>query len=162
MPFPVPVEPASGSPGRVNVVDLLVVVLVVAFALAGLRQGFVVSVVSFAGFVAGGLLGLELMPLGCSPAWQPGRRGRWSALGGVVVLAVGVQALAGWAGCAAADRITWRPARRVDAVGRCVRRHVAVLVAVWLLGGVLLGAGASAAAVARRPATPRCWPPWTR
>ena len=35
------------------------------------------------------------------------------------------------------NRITWRPARRVDAVGGAVVGTVAVLVAVWLLGSVV-------------------------
>jgi S1-C subfamily serine protease len=123
-----------------NLVDLLVVVLVVSFAFAGLRQGFVVSVVSFVGFVLGGLIGLELMPLVLS-SMSPGPARSLIGLVGVVVFAVGLQALGGWAAGLVRSRITWRPARRVDAVGGAFVGVVAVLVAVWLLGGVLLGAG---------------------
>src|SRR5439155_25499190 len=47
----------------VNVVDVVVVALVLAFAVAGMRQGFVVSVFSFLGFLVGGLVGLVVMPL---------------------------------------------------------------------------------------------------
>ncbi len=120
-----------------NLVDVVVVLLVLAFALAGLRQGFVVSVVSFAGFVAGGLFGLWLMPLVLSGQQTSSTRSL-IALAGVVLLAVAGQALAGWLGAFLRSRITWRPARRVDSVGGAVVGTVAVLVAVWLLGSVLV------------------------
>ena len=67
--------------------DLVLVVVVLGFAFAGFRQGFVVSVVSFAGFVLGGLLGLWLMPALLAGQAPSGTRSL-VALGGVVLLAV--------------------------------------------------------------------------
>ena len=125
-----------------NAVDVLVVVFVVAFAVAGLRQGFVVSVVSFAGFVLGALAGLVLMPA-LLQSRQPGAVRSMVGLGGVALLAVGLQWLAGWLGAVLRSRITWRPARRVDSAGGALVGTVAVLVAVWLLGGVLVRADSS-------------------
>jgi S1-C subfamily serine protease len=116
--------------------DLLLVLVVVGFAIAGFRQGFIVSVVSFAGFVVGGLLGLWLMPH-LLDSRQPSSGRSLLALGGVVVLAIGCQTLAAFLGVMLRNRITWRPARRVDAVGGAVVGTIAVLVAVWLLGGVV-------------------------
>ena len=63
--------------------DLLLVLVVVGFAIAGFRQGFIVSVVSFAGFVVGGLLGLWLMPL-LLDSRQPSSGRSLVALAGVV------------------------------------------------------------------------------
>ncbi len=117
--------------------DLVLIALVLGFAFAGFRQGFVVSVVSFAGFVLGGLVGLWLMPALLANEAPSGTRSL-VALGGVVLLAVAVQALAGFLGSLLRSRITWQPARRVDSVGGAVVGTVAVLTAVWLLGGVLV------------------------
>ena len=119
-----------------NLLDLFLVLIVVGFAVAGFRQGFLVSVVSFAGFVVGGLFGLWLMPalLGDRP---PTATRSLIALVGVVVLAVGCQTAAGFLGVLVRNRITWRPARRIDAIGGAVVGTIAVLVAIWLLGGVV-------------------------
>jgi S1-C subfamily serine protease len=120
-----------------NAVDVVLIVLVVAFAVAGLRQGFVVSVVSFAGFVVGAAAGLVLMPLALGGN-QPGPARSLVALGGVALLAVTAQTLAGWAGVGLRRRITPEPARRADAVGGALVGTVSVLLAVWLLGSVAL------------------------
>ena len=109
-----------------------------------------VSVISFLGFVLGGLLGLWLMPELLAGQTPSGTRSL-VALGGVVLLAVAVQALAGFLGALLRDRITWQPARRVDSVGGGVVGIIAVLTAVWLLGGVLVRGDLSAAAVAGGP-----------
>ena len=42
--------------------DLILIVIVVAFAVSGYRQGFIVGVLSFFGFVGGALLGAEFGP----------------------------------------------------------------------------------------------------
>ena len=47
----------------VGLVDLLLVALCLLFAVSGYRQGFVVGVLSFAGFFGGALLGLQFGPL---------------------------------------------------------------------------------------------------
>jgi S1-C subfamily serine protease len=120
----------------VNLLDIVLVLVVVGFAIAGFRQGFIVSVVSFAGFVVGGLVGLWLVPLILQDKQPSGAR-TVLALGAVLVLAVGFQTLAGFLGVMLRNKITWRPARRVDAVGGAVVGTLAVLLAVWLLGGVV-------------------------
>lgn len=122
-----------------NPLDVIIIVITVGFALAGLRQGFLVSVVSFIGFVIGGLLGLLLMPR-LLTSQAPGRTRALVALVGVVLCATIVQALCAWLGGALRNRITWRPARRVDAFAGALISAVAVLVAVWLLGSALLRA----------------------
>ena len=45
-----------------DVLDLILVVLVVAFAVAGYRQGFIIGVLSFAGFIGGGAIGALIGP----------------------------------------------------------------------------------------------------
>jgi S1-C subfamily serine protease len=125
-----------------NPVDLIVLVLVVSFAIAGLRQGFLVSIVSFLGFAGGGLLGLLLIPhlLGSQ---TPGKTRAVVALGGVLVIATVVQTLAAWVASRLRRHLVWQPARRVDAAGGGIVGIVAVLVVTWLLGSVLLRADSS-------------------
>jgi S1-C subfamily serine protease len=125
-----------------NPVDVVVVVLVLSFGVAGLRQGFLVSVVSFAGFAVGGVIGLLAMPhlLGSQ---SPGKVRALLALGGVLVLASAVQAVAAWLAARWRQHLTWRPARRVDAVAGGVVSTVAVLAVAWLLGSILARADAS-------------------
>src|SRR5512142_3083247 len=47
---------------RGDVLDLILIVVVAAFAVSGYRQGFIVGVLSFLGFVGGALLGAEFGP----------------------------------------------------------------------------------------------------
>jgi len=126
----------------VNPIDVIVVIVVLSFAVAGVRQGFLVSVVSFAGFAVGAVIGLMLMPhlLGSQ---APGKVRAIVALGGVLVVATTVQALAAWLAARLRQRLTWRPARRLDAVAGGVVSTVAVLAVAWLLGSILARADSS-------------------
>src|SRR6202161_2128400 len=45
-----------------DLLDLILIVLVVAFAVAGYRQGFIIGVLSFAGFIGGGAIGAVFGP----------------------------------------------------------------------------------------------------
>ena len=47
---------------RGDVLDLILLVVVAAFAVSGYRQGFIVGILSFFGFVGGALLGAEFGP----------------------------------------------------------------------------------------------------
>ena len=125
-----------------NPVDLIVVVMIVSFAVAGLRQGFLVSILSFLGFGLGGLLGLLVVPhlLGSQ---APGKGRALVALGGVLVLATLAQAVAAWGAAMLRRRLVWQPARRLDAAGGGIVGIVAVLAVTWLLGSVLLRADSS-------------------
>ena len=125
-----------------NALDLILVVVIVSFAVAGVRQGFLVSVVSFLGFGLGGLLGLLVVPhlLGSQ---SPSRGRALLALGGVLVLATLVQTLAAWLASILRRRLLWQPARRLDAAAGGLVGIVAVLGVIWLLGSVLLRADSS-------------------
>ena len=58
-----------------DLLDLILVVLVIAFGVAGYRQGFIIGVLSFAGFIGGGAIGAAFGPrlarsITMNPAWQ--------------------------------------------------------------------------------------------
>ncbi|MCW2666854.1 MAG: Colicin production protein [Frankiales bacterium] len=117
--------------------DLLDVFLVVAaglFALSGYRQGFVVGVLSFVGFLGGGVLGARFAPdLAGTPPFDALPQ---AVVGlGLVFLAASVgQVLATVLGASLRDRLTWRPARIVDALAGSVVSVVSVLLVAWLVG----------------------------
>lgn len=119
-----------------TLLDLLLVVSAASFALSGYRQGFLVGVLGFAGFVGGGLGGMALAPR-IVGSWDPGPRQAVVAVA-VVVLAAGVgQAVLALLGAALRHRLTWRPARLLDAGLGATAGVVAVLVIAWALASAL-------------------------
>ena len=58
-----------------DLLDLILIVLVIAFGVAGYRQGFIIGVLSFAGFIGGGAIGALFGPriaraITANSAWQ--------------------------------------------------------------------------------------------
>src|SRR4051812_47996417 len=97
-------------------VDLALIALALVFALSGFRQGLIVSAASFVGFFGGAVVGAQLSgPLADDIADSSVTR-VFVAL--VVVLAGALlgQLLAGVIGRAVRQRVTWEPAKMVDAV----------------------------------------------
>ena len=117
--------------------DLLDVVLLVAaalFALSGYRQGFVVGALSFVGFLGGGVLGARLAPTALREAGLEESDGALIGLALVLLLATAGQLLATVVGGRLRSRLTWRPARQLDAVGGSVVSVVSLLLVAWLVG----------------------------
>lgn len=114
--------------------DLLDGVLLVAlliFGISGYRQGFIVGVLSFTGFLGGAVLGAKAAPR-VADALGTNR----SALTGLVVVFLGAaigQLVAGAVAAALRSRITWRSARQLDSIGGAVVSAVSVLLVGWLL-----------------------------
>src|SRR3954470_1840823 len=99
-----------------DLLDLLLILACVGFAVSGYRQGFLIGVLSFLGFLGGGVLGAKYAP-GLHSAF--GRHGN-SALFGLLVVFVAAtvgQLVATALGITLRRRITWQPARVVDSVG---------------------------------------------
>src|SRR4029078_7595154 len=80
-----------------TIVDLVLLLLIVLFAINGYRQGVLVGALSFVGFFPGALAGLQLAPFAVSfftdPAWRV-----IISLVSVFGLALLGQAGAAWAG----------------------------------------------------------------
>jgi S1-C subfamily serine protease len=116
-----------------SVVDLALIALALLFALSGFRQGLIVSAASFVGFFGGAVLGAQLSgPLADDLADSSVTR-VFVAL--VVVLAGALlgQLLAGVIGRAIRKRVTWEPAKLVDAVAGAVVSALAVLLVAWMV-----------------------------
>jgi len=121
------------------VLDLILIVIVVAFAVSGYRQGFIVGVLSFLGFVGGALLGAEFGPA-ISRALVGGQTQQdIVAVVLLVSFAVIGQFIASSIGAAMRSTVTWRSATVVDSVGGSVVSMISVLLIAWVVGSVLNG-----------------------
>jgi S1-C subfamily serine protease len=124
----------------VNVLDWLLIVLVLAYALSGYWQGFVTGAFATTGLILGGLLGVWLAPIVLGDA-NPSLFVSLGALFIVILAASLGQAILQFSGARVRDRITWQPVRALDAVGGAALSAVAVLLVSWALGVAVAGAG---------------------
>jgi S1-C subfamily serine protease len=123
----------------VNSLDVVVLLLVLAYAVSGYWQGFITGAFATAGLVLGGLAGFGLAPY----VFGHAAPSVWVTLGALVLVLLSAsvgQALLQFVGARIRSRITWQPARALDAVGGAVLSAVAVLVIVWALGLAVSGA----------------------
>ena len=119
-----------------NLLDLLLIAAAVAFAVSGYRQGFVTGLLSFVGFLGGGLAGLALIPrifgqvdgdVGVSLI----------AIGLVLGMAVIGQVLAGVVGNRLRERLVWHPARVADATAGAFLSAASMLIVAWFIGSAV-------------------------
>lgn len=114
-------------------IDLLVLVLVVLFAANGFRQGLILSVASFVGFFGGAVLGSQL----AAPVADLVGTSLFAQVFIALLVVLGVaflgQLAAVWVGQQVRRRVTWRPARTVDAVLGAAVSVLAVLLVVWMI-----------------------------
>ncbi len=117
-----------------SLLDVVLVVACLLFAVSGYRQGFVVGVLSFVGFLGGGVLGARLAPSVAGSAFFSQFPRTVVGLGVVFLLASVGQLLATIIGGALRKRLTWHPARQVDALAGAVISVVSLLLVSWLVG----------------------------
>jgi S1-C subfamily serine protease len=124
---------------RGDVLDLILIVIVAAFAVSGYRQGFIVGVLSFFGFVGGALIGAEFGPA-ISRALVGGQT-QQDIIAVVLLVSFAVigQFIASSIGAAMRSTVTWRSATALDSVGGSVVSMVSVLLIAWVVGSVLNG-----------------------
>jgi len=125
-----------------TVLDYLLLLLFVSYAVTGFRQGLVVSVLSLAGFLSGGAIAMWLLPLAIN---------EWTDLGtspllrsvvliaGVFILASAGQALFVAVGGRLRQQIRVKPAQAFDAALGAVAVVVSAAVLVWFIAGALRG-----------------------
>ncbi len=120
-----------------SVVDAVLIALALVFALSGFRQGLLVSSTSILGFLGGAVLGAQLSGPVAERIDGSSVTRVFAAL--VVVLAGALlgQILAGAAGRALRGRVTWEPAKLIDAVAGAVVSAVAVLLVAWMVASPL-------------------------
>ena len=120
-----------------DLLDLVLIALAAAFAVAGYRQGFIIGVLSFVGFTGGALAGIYLAP---SLAMALTSRQNLQAV--LAIIAVFVAAVAGMLAASAfgvmlRSRVTGRPSTLIDSIGGAAVNVVAILVLAWLIGNLV-------------------------
>jgi len=123
---------------RGDVLDLILLVVVAAFAVSGYRQGFIVGILSFFGFVGGALLGAEFGP-SISRALVGGQT-QQDVIAVVLLVSFAVigQFVASSIGAAMRSTVTWHSATVLDSVGGSLVSVVSVLLIAWVVGSVLI------------------------
>jgi len=117
-----------------DLLDLILIVLAAAFAVAGYRQGFIIGVLSFIGFIGGVAVGAIFAPrisraLASSLPWQA-----FIAILVVFGAAVLGMVVASSLGVTIRSRVRGRPATVLDSLGGAAVNVIAVLLVAWLIG----------------------------
>ncbi|MEY4136611.1 MAG: hypothetical protein RL205_739 [Actinomycetota bacterium] len=120
-----------------NLVDWVLVGATIVFAWAGWRQGFVAGVLSFAGFLGGGLAAAFLLPrltttITDNPVVRVG-----IVVVGVIIAALIGQFVASLLGRRLHDAITWRPARLVDNAAGATLAIIALAIMAWIVASAV-------------------------
>ena len=135
-----------------NSLDVILILVLLAYAVSGYVQGFVVNLIATIGLLVGGLLALAIVP-----KFLSGNSATVSssllALGLVVGAAAIGQGIGTYVGTDLRSRLKWKPLRWVDAVGGSLLSMVAVLVAGWALGYSVSGTSIPYLSTASRDST---------
>ncbi|MEV0228524.1 MarP family serine protease [Nonomuraea sp. NPDC050786] len=123
---------------RGDLLDLILIGLVVAFGISGYRQGFIIGVMSFVGFVGGAVLGVFIAPP-ISKAVVSGDTPQALLAIVIVFLAATIgQFASSTLGAVVRSHVTWEPAKVADAVGGTFSSALSVLVIAWLIGSLIV------------------------
>lgn len=116
-----------------SVLDWVVLALLAVFAWAGWRRGFMSSALSFAGFLAGGLLAVVVLPGVVEDYLDPGAMAAVALIAAVLVCAVLGQAIASWLGHSLRSSISWAPVRFVDSTLGLLLNVLVFAVLTWIV-----------------------------
>ncbi|MFI8824509.1 MarP family serine protease [Streptomyces sp. NPDC053431] len=125
-----------------NVLDILLLLAAVWFAIIGYRQGFVVGILSVIGFLGGGLVAVLLLPVIWNQLTDHSQVTTTATVVFVMVVIICAsvgQAFTTHLGNKLRRHITWSPARALDATGGALVNVVAMLLVAWLIGSALAG-----------------------
>jgi S1-C subfamily serine protease len=122
-----------------NALDIILVLSVVIYALAGYQQGFLVGSASTFGLLIGGFAGVRVAPM-LLDGFAPGLSISIAALLIVLAGAFLGQAAGSFLGSQLRARVTWQPARVIDALSGAALSVAAMLLIAWVLGVAASGA----------------------
>ncbi|ACZ00364.1 Colicin V production protein [Thermomonospora curvata DSM 43183] len=123
-----------------HVLDLILLLLVVLFAVSGYRQGFIVSLLSFAGFIGGGVVGVLVAPPIAETVVDGTAQQALLAIIIAFLSATIGQLAASSLGAVLRNRVTGNNARAADAVGGALVSTLSLLIVAWFFGTMLSGA----------------------
>ena len=116
-----------------DLLDLLLLLAAVVFAISGYRQGMLVGVLSFIGFLGGGAVGALIAPH-VATVTSGSRAQALVAVAVVFTVATIGQLVTTVLGTALRNRLHWKPARLVDSIAGAVVSVISVLLVAWLVG----------------------------
>lgn len=121
-------------------IDLLLALVLLGYAVSGYRQGMFVSLLSLVGFLGGGALAMwglpQLLERWLTPEAADLRRVVVLVLGVLAAASIG-QGVGAAIGARVRRRMRARPARLLDAALGAVASIAAVCILVWLIAGAL-------------------------
>jgi S1-C subfamily serine protease len=117
-----------------DLLDIILLSAALLFGISGYRQGFVVGVLSFVGFLGGGVLGATFAPTLARTGPLSSFPRTATAIAVVFLLATLGQVAATFVGSALRDKLLWKPARVVDACAGAAVSVVSLLLVAWLVG----------------------------
>ncbi len=120
-----------------NVVDLVLIGALIVFAWSGWRQGFVAGLLSFTGFLGGGLAAALVLPRLIEPFNLPDIAGALTLATAILAAALLGQTLTSMIGRRLRDAITWSPARAVDNAGGAILNVTALAVVLWVIASAV-------------------------
>jgi S1-C subfamily serine protease len=123
-----------------DLLDLILIALAAAFAVAGYRQGLIVGALSFAGFLGGATVGALYAPSVGRSVTQEQTSQAVVAIALVFVTAIIGQMLGAAAGTAIRSRVNWRPATFIDSTAGAALSLLSVLLIASLIGSAMLNA----------------------
>ena len=117
--------------------DLVLIALAAAFAVAGYRQGFIIGVLSFLGFTGGAILGIYLAPGLAMAISSKQNMQAVLAIVGVFVAAVAGMLITSALGVLIRSHVRGGPSTFLDSIGGAAVNVVAILVLAWLIGSLV-------------------------
>ena len=125
-----------------DLLDILLLLVILAYAASGYRRGLVAGCVSFAGFVGGAVIGVWVLPWMMDLATPETTAATVTAVLTVLVPAVVGHELAGRLALKLRRELDRGPLRVADGVGGAAANSGAVLIVAWVVASVL-GASSS-------------------
>lgn len=120
-----------------NTVDWVLIGAIIVFAWAGWRQGFVAGLLSFTGFLAGGLAATFVAPMVLAKLTIPETMKAMLVVVSVIVCAIVGQLLASILGRRLRTAITWSPAVVVDRLLGVTLNVIALGLIVWVIASAV-------------------------
>lgn len=117
-----------------DLLDIFLLVACVLFLISGYRQGFVVGILSFFGFLGGGVLGATFAPSLARTGPLSSLPRTTLAIALVFVLACLGQVVATLVGNVLRRKLVWKPLRTVDSIAGALISVVSLLLVAWLVG----------------------------
>ena len=128
-----------------NVVDVVLLVAILIFAVTGWRKGFLYGLLSLAGFITGAAVGFWLAPK-IVGSWHDGLPKALTALVVVFFMASMGQVLVGMLGRRLHGAVTWRPAVVLNQAAGAVLSVMSILLVAWFLADIFVSSSSSSLA----------------